>query len=139
MPIINNLSGNEIEILKLADFLMGVEHDITDVYFGELQVFTVWAETEGTLPLTINANGEPLIDWKIYGNTVQVSGTTTYPVISVTVQALESGTNYAMFNLADFPDVVAGDKITVNVGGTNYTLAVKKVDSTYVYVENREV
>lgn len=96
-------------------------------------------EYTGALPITINANGEPLIDYRIYGNTEQTSGTTTYPIVSVTVQALESGTNYAMFNLADFPNVVAGDKITVNVGGTNYTLAVKKVDSTYVYVENREV
>lgn len=93
----------------------------------------------GTLPATLRTVEGYLESYKIYGNTVQDSGTTTYPIISVTVQALESGTNYAMFNLADFPDVVVGDKITVNVGGTNYTLAVKKVDSTYVYVENREV
>lgn len=76
MPIVNNLSGNEIEILKLADFLTGVGHDITDVYFGELQIFTVWTETEGALPLTINANGEALIDYKIYGNMEQ-TGTPT--------------------------------------------------------------
>lgn len=94
----------------------------------------------GTLPATLTGTKAGYLHrYKIYGNTVQASETTTYPVISVTVQALESGTNYAMFNLADFPDVVVGDKITVNVGGTNYTLAVKKVDSTYVYVENREV
>lgn len=94
----------------------------------------------GTLPATLSdTKAGHLYRCKIYGNTEQTSGTTTYPIVSVTVQTLESGTNYAMFNLADFPDVVAGDKITVNVGGTNYTLAVKKVDSTYVYVENREV
>lgn len=94
----------------------------------------------GTLPATLTGTKAGCLHkYKIYGNTEQASGTTTYPVVSVTVQALESGTNYAMFNLADFPDVVVGDKITINVGGTNYTLAVKKVDSTYVYVENREV
>lgn len=94
----------------------------------------------GTLPAVLaGTKAGYLHRYKIYGNIEQTSETTTYPTISVTVQALESGTNYAMFNLADFPDVVVGDKITVNVGGTNYTLAVKKVDSTYVYVENREV
>lgn len=94
----------------------------------------------GTLPAVLTGTKAGYLHrYKIYGNTEQASGTTIYPAISVTVQALESGTNYAMFNLADFPDVVVGDKITVNVGGTNYTLAVKKVDSTYVYVENREV
>jgi hypothetical protein len=41
--------------------------------------------------------------------------------------------------LADFPDVAVNDKITVNVGCTNYSLAVKKIDSSYVYVENKEV
>lgn len=94
----------------------------------------------GTLPAVLTGTKAGYLHkYKIYGDTEQVSETTTYPAISVTVQALESRTNYAMFNLADFPDVVVGDKITVNVGGTNYTLAVKKVDSTYVYVENQEV
>lgn len=97
-------------------------------------------ELTGIPPLSFRADGTPLLDYLISGNTVQTgTGTTSYPSKSVTIQSLESGTNYAKFNLADFPDVAVNDKVTINVGGTNYSLAVKKIDSSYVYVENREV
>lgn len=86
------------------------------------------------------SDGTAITSYTISGNTMQSgTGTTSYPSKSVTVQSLESGTNYAKFNLADFPDVAVNDKVTINVGGTNYSLAVKKIDSSYVYVENREV
>jgi hypothetical protein len=92
-----------------------------------------------TLPAVIYPN-DTSITVGIKGQSNQSgTGTTSYPSKSVTVQSLESGTNYAKFNLADFPDVAVNDKITVNVGGTNYSLAVKKIDSSYVYVENKEV
>lgn len=92
-----------------------------------------------TLPAVIYPN-DTSITVGIKGQSSQSgTGTTSYPSKSVTVQSLESGTNYAKFNLADFPDVAVNDKITVNVGGTNYSLAVKKIDSSYVYVENKEV
>lgn len=115
MPIINNLSGNEIEILKLSDFLTGVEYDITDVYFGELQVFTVWAETESALPLTVNANGEPLTDYKLYGNTVQ-DGTPTpeNPIVP-------SGCGERTWNLLPFDD----KNFVISTGGSNLIVECK--------------
>lgn len=86
------------------------------------------------------SDGTAITAYTIKGNTVQDgTGTTSYPSKSVTVQSLESGTNYAKFNLADFPDVAVNDKVTINVSGTNYSLTVKKIDSTYVYIENKEV
>lgn len=69
MPIINNLSGGEVEITKLADILTGTDYDITDAYFGDKHVFTVWGETEGALPLTFSANGDNAVELKVYGET----------------------------------------------------------------------
>lgn len=126
MPIINNLSGNEIEILKLADFLTGVEHDITDVYFGELQVFTVWAETEGALPLTVNANGELLTDYKIYGNTVQ-DGTPTpeNPIVPSGCGELETtGAHAGQYKL---PLTANGVEHSIYLGEVETTRIIKKL------------
>lgn len=129
MPIINNLSGNEIEILKLADFLTGVEHDITDVYFGELQVFTVWAETEGALPLTVNANGEPLTDYKIYGSTVQ-DGTPTpeNPVMPSGCGKLETtGAHAGQYKL---PLTANGVEYPIYLGEVETTRKIAKYECT---------
>lgn len=91
-------------------------------------------------PTTIYCDGSNITTYSIKGNTVQSgTGTTNYSSKSVAVQSLESGTNYAKFNLADFPDVAVNDKVTINVSGTNYSLTVKKIDSSYVYIENKEV
>lgn len=69
MPIINNLTGVEIEITKLADILTGTDYDITDAYYGDLHIFTVWGESEGALPRTFNANGDNAVEWRIDGKT----------------------------------------------------------------------
>ena len=104
-----------------------------------LRKLTTATDTITTLPAVLYTNGTTAtVDLK--GNTVQNgAGTTTIPSKSVVVQSLETGTNYAKFNIVDFPDIAVGDKVTINVGGTNYSLAVKKVDSSYAYIENREV
>ena len=68
MPIINNLAGGEVEITKLADILSGTDYDITDVYYADKHVFTVWDTSEGALPLTFSANGDNAVDWKVWGN-----------------------------------------------------------------------
>ena len=96
-------------------------------------------DTLTTLPADIYANdNNATVGLK--GNMEQSgTGTTTISSKSVVVQSLETGTNYAKFNIADFPNIAVGDKVTINVGGTNYSLTVKKVDSSYAYIENREV
>ena len=96
-------------------------------------------DTLTTLPADIYAN-DTTATVGVKGQMEQTgTGTTTIPSKSVVVQSLETGTNYTKFNIADFPNIVVGDKVTINVGGTNYSLTVKKVDSSYAYIENREV
>lgn len=73
------------------------------------------------------------------GQASQQSGTTTVSSKSVTVSSLESGTNYALFPKADFPNAVVGDTINIVVGGTSYSQKVMKIDASYVYIENRTV
>lgn len=63
MPIYKQIT----EITNIDDLLSSVERDIEEVYFGDKQVFTVWAEYDGTLPATYSANGSTLADYRIYG------------------------------------------------------------------------
>lgn len=57
-----------------------IQKEIIKVWSTEANdyVFEAWRvlEMEGPLPLTFNANGEPLVDYRIYGNTEQ-TGTPT--------------------------------------------------------------
>jgi hypothetical protein len=91
----------------------------------------------GTLPF--KGYSLPLKVKSLLGNAVQNGGTTTVPQKSVTVAGIESGTDYAMFLKSDFPDVALGDEVNIIVGGTTHSLAVKKLDVQYVYVENEAV
>ena len=93
---------------------------------------------EGTDSVTYQSDGTA-IALQIVGNETQESGTTTVPSATVSVVGIESGTDYAEFNVSDFPGAVEGDTISVIVDGTTYSLKVKKVDSSYVYLENRVV
>lgn len=56
------------ELTKIADFLTATEHDITEVYFGDKQVFTVWGEYDGALPAQYSANGSASADYRVYGS-----------------------------------------------------------------------
>lgn len=56
------------EITNIDDLLSSVERDIEEVYFGDKNVFTVWAEYDGTLPAQYSANGSTLADYRIYGS-----------------------------------------------------------------------
>lgn len=261
----------DIEITNIDNLVPQSGLDITDIWFGSANVYTIWETYEGTLPATINANGDNMRQYQIWGNvggvgdrTVQlfdkkatdtnngyeqgyylcppnISGgkwanssyaiseyidieglpsitfsgytsyyslgienefynaskqrllafeTTTIPAtinvptsakyvrfsirlnratkimltegstppasyvpygyglsLSVTspksytceVNSLQASTNYAKIAVAELPTVKVGDKVTVTVGGTDYTLPVKNVDSSYVYIENMEV
>lgn len=95
-------------------------------------------DTIATLPTMLYPTGTTATVG-LKGNTSQQSGTTTVPSKSVTVSSLESGTNYALFPKADFPDAVVGDAINIVVGGTSYSQKVMKIDASYVYIENRTV
>lgn len=65
MPIYKQMT----ELTKCADWLTAAAgHDIQYVYFGDKQVFTVWAEYDGTLPATYSANGSTLEDYRVYGS-----------------------------------------------------------------------
>ena len=55
------------EITKIDDVWANIDRDIVEVYFGDKNIFTVWSEYTGTLPITITANGDALIDYRIYG------------------------------------------------------------------------
>lgn len=100
---------------------------------------TTMTDSLTILPTTLYTDNLEIVVG-VKGQTVQNgAGTTTIPSESVVVQSLETGTNYAKFNIADFPNIAVDDKVTINVDGTNYSLTVKKVDSSYAYIENREV
>jgi hypothetical protein len=66
----------DIEITKLRDLAPQPGLDITDLWFGETNVYTAWQVYEGTLPATLNANGDDMRQYQIYGNTGGVGGRT---------------------------------------------------------------
>lgn len=57
------------EITNIDDLLSSVERDIEEVYFGDKNIFTVWSEYEGTIPATLNANGDDMRQYQVWGNT----------------------------------------------------------------------
>lgn len=57
----------DTEITKLRDLAPQTGLDITDVWFGSTNVYTVWETYEGTLPATINANGDDMRQYQVYG------------------------------------------------------------------------
>lgn len=103
-----------------------------------LRKLTTATDTFTTLPVVLYPTGTTATVG-LKGNMSQQSGTTTVPSKSVTVSSLESGTNYALFPKADFPNAVVGDTINIVVSGTSYSQKVMKIDASYVYIENRTV
>lgn len=95
-------------------------------------------DTITTLPAVLYPTGTTATVG-LKGQASQQSGTTTVSSKSVTVSSLESGTNYALFPKADFPNAVVGDTINIVVSGTSYAQKVMKIDASYVYIENRTV
>lgn len=59
----------DIEITKIRDLAPQTGLDITDIWFGSTNVYTVWQVYEGTLPATFNANGDNMRQYQIWGNT----------------------------------------------------------------------
>jgi hypothetical protein len=59
----------DTEITNIDNLVPQTGLDITDMWFGTMNVYTVWAVYEGTLPATFNANGDNLRQYQIHGNT----------------------------------------------------------------------
>lgn len=57
------------EITNIDNLVPQTGLDITDIWFGSTNVYTVWETYEGTLPATINANGDNMKQYQVWGNT----------------------------------------------------------------------
>lgn len=57
------------EITGIKNLFPSIAKDITELYFGDLELFTVWDTYEGALPAQFNANGNNLKNYQIWGNT----------------------------------------------------------------------
>ena len=55
------------EITNIDNLVPQTGLDITDMWFGSTNVYTVWKTYEGTLPATINAGGADMRQYQIYG------------------------------------------------------------------------
>lgn len=83
--------------------------DITQVFFATNEVFTVWAEYDGTLPAQYSANGDYLADYQLYGAAGGVgddSGTAYGYVIPISVSDGTTSTT--------FPIYVGSDPLNAN-------------------------
>lgn len=58
----------ETEITNIDNLVPQTGQDITQVFFGSTEVFTVWGEYDGALPAQYSANGDYLADYRIYGS-----------------------------------------------------------------------
>lgn len=56
------------EITGIKDLFPLSSKDITGLYFADTELFTVWAEYDGTLPAQYSANGSALADYRVYGS-----------------------------------------------------------------------
>ena len=59
----------DIEITNIDNLVPQSGLDVTDIWFCSTNVYTVWEVYEGTLPATINANGDDMRQYQVYGNT----------------------------------------------------------------------
>ena len=66
----------DTEITNIDNLVPQSGLDITDLWFGSTNVYTVWAVYEGTLPATLNANGDDMRQYQIYGATGGVGDVT---------------------------------------------------------------
>ena len=83
-------------------------------------------ELKGVPPLTFRANGQPLLDYRIYGNTVQ-SGTPTpeNPIIPIGCGELEmTGVHAGQYKL---PLTSTGQNVDIYLGEVQTTRRIKKL------------
>lgn len=105
------------EITNIDDLLSSVERDIEEVYFGDKNVFTVWGEYEGTLPATLNANGDNAKQYKVYGAAGGVGDRTA--------------------NLLDFDELLSAPSGEMGIGNFTHLLELQlKPNTTYIAASN---
>lgn len=141
---------------KQVGFIEHGEANIDKIMHNGECVFTQGfdRESSGTDNVVCEGTiGKDVLDWSIVGNTYQASvPSPSSPVsvlgvgdktevsrTSVRVIGVESGTNYAYFNIADIPTAKVNDIIGIVVNNITYDLMVKKITSNYIYVENKVV
>lgn len=59
----------DIEITNINNLVPQTGLDITGLWFGSTNIYTVWQTYEGALPATLNANGDDMRQYQIWGNT----------------------------------------------------------------------
>lgn len=59
----------DIEITNIDNLVPQTGLGVTDMWFGSTNVYTVWETYEGALPTTLNANGDNLRQYQVWGNT----------------------------------------------------------------------
>jgi len=57
------------EITNIDSLIPQIGLDITGIWFGDTNIYTVWQVYEGTLPATLNANGDDIRQYQVYGAT----------------------------------------------------------------------
>ena len=59
----------DTEITNIDNLVPQSGLDIADIWFGATNVYTVWTVYDGILPATLNANGDDMRQYQIFGNT----------------------------------------------------------------------
>lgn len=59
----------DVEITNIDNLVPQTGLDITDLWFGSTNVYTVWAVYEGAPLAAINANGDDMRQYQVWGNT----------------------------------------------------------------------
>lgn len=102
------------EITKLRDLAPQTGLDITDLWFGSTNVYTVWQTYEGTLPATINANGDDMKQYQVWGNTGGVGDRTEnlFEIESDMLSSLNWDDNPRLDNKVYFINYKLSDAVT---------------------------
>lgn len=93
-----SLFFGETEITNIDNLVPQAGLDITDLWFGSTNVYTVWQTYEGTLPATINANGDNMKQYQIWGNTGGVGEPTENLCIGELARANMNSSGQIVYN-----------------------------------------
>jgi hypothetical protein len=116
------------EITKLRDLAPQSGLDITDLWFGSTNIYTVWQTYEGTLPATLNANGDDMRQYQIYGATGGVGDKTEnlFEVESNMLSSLNWGENPKLNNIVYFINYKLSNAVTQELKKGIHTCSIFK-------------
>lgn len=139
----------DIEITNIDNLVPQTELDITDVWFGSTNVYTVWQVYEGTLPATINANGDDMRQYQVYGavggvgdRTVQLfnkNATDTNNGFRQSKYIYPGGTEDSSvnWNISEYIDISGFSNITIKNANTDApNSSVAFYDNNYIYISS---